>query len=135
MKHNIRFHGIFCDDIRQEIGNKVTLVGCYGDELYVPDFPAHIHKLCVHFILTSIDERSDQDLDVSVMTFINSDKGPQVRFKIKSGTDMNGGFEIHNLNVKEENTIVLKAVIDGKEYFGGRVIIKKPPKDPQEDTN
>ena len=26
----------FCDDVRQEIGNKFSLMGCYGTDLYVP---------------------------------------------------------------------------------------------------
>jgi hypothetical protein len=29
----------FCDDVRQEIGNKFSLMGCYGTDLYVPAFP------------------------------------------------------------------------------------------------
>jgi hypothetical protein len=29
----------FCDDVRQEIGNKFSLMGCYGSDLYVPAFP------------------------------------------------------------------------------------------------
>lgn len=37
----------FCDDVRNEIGNKFTLVGCYGDDLLFPTFPAALSKLCV----------------------------------------------------------------------------------------
>lgn len=37
----------FCDDVRQEVGNKLTLVGCYGADLQVPSFPTVLPKLCV----------------------------------------------------------------------------------------
>jgi hypothetical protein len=36
----------FCDDVRQEIGNKFSLMGCYGTDLYVPTFPITLPKLC-----------------------------------------------------------------------------------------
>ena len=36
----------FCDDVRQEIGNKFSLMGCYGTDLYVPSFPFTLPKLC-----------------------------------------------------------------------------------------
>lgn len=37
----------FCDDVRQEIGNKFSLMGCYGTDLFVPKFPFTLPKLCV----------------------------------------------------------------------------------------
>jgi hypothetical protein len=38
---------IFCDDVRQEINGKLTLVGCYGAEMLVTEFPLMLPKLCV----------------------------------------------------------------------------------------
>lgn len=38
---------IFCDDIRKEIANKLTFVGCYDSELLVQNAPAALPKLCV----------------------------------------------------------------------------------------
>lgn len=37
---------IFCDDIRQEVANKITLVGCYTTELLVGRLPVTLPKLC-----------------------------------------------------------------------------------------
>lgn len=37
----------FCDDVRQELGNKLTLVGCYGPDIQVAKFPIALPKLCV----------------------------------------------------------------------------------------
>lgn len=38
---------LFCDDVRHEVGNKYSLMGCYGDELIIEKLPALLPKLCV----------------------------------------------------------------------------------------
>jgi hypothetical protein len=40
-------HTIFCDDIREEIGGKVTLVGVYSLYLYPAEIPCAIPKICL----------------------------------------------------------------------------------------
>lgn len=42
-------HTIFCDDVRNEVGGKLSLMGCYSGELSVPSFPMTLPKLCMHF--------------------------------------------------------------------------------------
>lgn len=39
----------FCDDVRQEIGNKLSYLGIYGPNLIVPAFPTTLVKLCCVF--------------------------------------------------------------------------------------
>jgi len=39
-------YSIICDDIRQEIGNKLTFVGTYQDVIFVPKLPFTFPKLC-----------------------------------------------------------------------------------------
>ena len=39
-------YAIICDDIRQEIGNKLTFVGTYQDLIIVPKLPYTFPKLC-----------------------------------------------------------------------------------------
>lgn len=36
----------FCDDIRHELGNKYSLIGCYHGEMIVNAFPITLPKLC-----------------------------------------------------------------------------------------
>jgi hypothetical protein len=46
---------IFCDDIRHELGNKLSFMGCYQGELHVPATPIGLSKLCVYVtVLTPI---------------------------------------------------------------------------------
>ena len=47
----------FCDDIRHEVGNKYSLMGCYGGEMIIDKLPALLPKLCVQVrVLTPIDQ-------------------------------------------------------------------------------
>lgn len=39
----------FCDDVRQEVGNKLSYLGIYGPNLVVPAFPTTLLKLCCVF--------------------------------------------------------------------------------------
>ena len=38
---------IYCDDVRNEVGNKTSLMGIYRNNLYVKDFPIMLSKFCV----------------------------------------------------------------------------------------
>ena len=41
---------IICDDVRLEVGNKVTLVGVYGKHIFLPrdiKFPGRLTQLCI----------------------------------------------------------------------------------------
>jgi hypothetical protein len=40
--------GLYCDDIRNEVGNKLTLVGCYGTDLLLNAFPIVLPKLALY---------------------------------------------------------------------------------------
>lgn len=66
MKQNAdRFvHAIFCDDIRQEMGNKVSFMGCYQGELFVPFVPLVLPKLCVQVTISTTVERPLKSLTV-----------------------------------------------------------------------
>jgi len=38
---------IYCDDVRQEVGGKLSLIGVYKDVMYVQQFPVTLPKLWV----------------------------------------------------------------------------------------
>ncbi|OHS09312.1 hypothetical protein HMPREF3289_01200 [Pseudomonas sp. HMSC75E02] len=44
---------LYCDDIRTELGGKVSYMGCYAGVMYVPQFPATLPKLCMFLKATS----------------------------------------------------------------------------------
>lgn len=41
-------NALFCDDIRQEVGNKFSFVGCYQNVMVVQQFPVQLPKLCAY---------------------------------------------------------------------------------------
>ncbi|TXI12537.1 MAG: hypothetical protein E6Q68_03655 [Polynucleobacter sp.] len=48
---------MYCDDVRQEIGHKISLMGIYGSDLVVNSVPTVIEKLCLSVrVLTPINE-------------------------------------------------------------------------------
>jgi hypothetical protein len=40
--------GLFCEDVREERGNKETIVGVYSDSISVPHFPGAFKKMVVY---------------------------------------------------------------------------------------
>jgi len=44
---NRHIQTIFCDDIRHELGGKLSYIGVYSGHLFVPAFPVTLPKLCL----------------------------------------------------------------------------------------
>lgn len=47
----------FCDDVRQEVGNKLTLVGCYNVDMILDRLPIVLPKFCAHIRIWTPIER------------------------------------------------------------------------------
>ena len=48
---------LFCDDIRHEVGGKISFIGVYSGGLFVPTFPVMLPKLCLSVkVVTPADE-------------------------------------------------------------------------------
>ncbi|RAX37412.1 DUF6941 family protein [Rhizobium tropici] len=45
---------IFCDDIRTEVGEKLSFIGVYSGVLMLPEFPISLAKFCVHVNLVTL---------------------------------------------------------------------------------
>jgi hypothetical protein len=47
-------YSIFCDDIRNEVGGKLSFIGCYNAVMFVSTpFPLRLPKFCIHFHIVS----------------------------------------------------------------------------------
>ena len=55
---------IFCDDLRQEVGDKKTFVGVYNEELYIPCLPTLIPKFYVVTAVSCYVEKIPAQLTV-----------------------------------------------------------------------
>lgn len=48
---------LFCDDVRHEVGGKLSFIGVYSGGLFVPAFPVTLPRLCLSVkIVTPADE-------------------------------------------------------------------------------
>ncbi|MCR4303837.1 MAG: hypothetical protein NUV63_06370 [Gallionella sp.] len=67
-KNDTRFlTAIFCDDIRQEIGGKLSFMGCYQGELIVPMAPVALPKLCLYATIWTPKDRPFKSLMLRVV--------------------------------------------------------------------
>lgn len=57
----------FCDDIRQEIGNKVSLMGCYGHSMVLGLLPTVLPRFCAHIKVYTPINRPFTKLSVRLM--------------------------------------------------------------------
>lgn len=60
-------HTQFCDDIRQEVGNKLSLMGVYNGALVVPSFPFDLPRLFVSMRATASNDEPFKSLSFVVM--------------------------------------------------------------------
>ena len=64
---NRQIQTIFCDDIRQEVGGKVTYVGVYNWQMYLSSFPATLSKLCIAVRVVSPFEKPLKKLSLRIL--------------------------------------------------------------------
>ena len=107
---------IICDDIRQEIGNKQTLVGIYLDHIYVPQFQYKFPKLCMYLSLEGITKKGKLDIYIkkagkkkNIYKFENIDLMPPAGKKIKQ---ILLSFVISPFVAEEEGSYLVDMIFD-----------------------
>lgn len=63
---------IFCDDIRQEINNKISYMGIYQDEIIVPSIPFVMKNFCM--IIKYVQSRNIEKKPLKVMVYFPDDE-------------------------------------------------------------
>jgi len=56
---------VVCDDIRQEVGNKISLIGIYSNNIIQIPIPSVIPKLCFHLVFSHLT--SSENLKLQLM--------------------------------------------------------------------
>lgn len=56
----------FCDDIRQEVGGKISLIGVYNGVMYVPQFPVTLPKLWIMATLVTPHSEPPKSMKIRV---------------------------------------------------------------------
>lgn len=132
----------FCDDIRHEIGSKVSLIGCYAGDMIVPVFPITLPKLCIHFTLTTrLDAPFHGPITVSIFqngnviskVDISSGWSPDTALPSRpDGTArdtlfLQGGFELSPISFDKPTTLRILAETEGEIIQGPMLHIGTPP--------
>ena len=127
----------FCDDIRQEVGNKYSLMGCYGNELIVEKLPVLLPKLCVQVrVITPIDKpfykliiRAKMNSDI--IAEMNVISGDITTPPIPSGidkpvrTELSVMMTFSPLQIAEPSKLRIEAEADDEILRGGILLFKE----------
>lgn len=123
----------FCDDIRQEVGNKLSIMGIYGANLIVPSFPTVLPKLCCVFNVrvpaNAVPRhvafkllRGEEVIFEAELSHIDNES---TLVQLPPGTEDSHALTIGNVAqfvnfaVTEQALLKARALVDGKELRGG----------------
>lgn len=115
----------FCEDIRHEIGGKVSIMGMLSDGVEVRSFPFVFPKICCHFTLELPNTALPKNRFTIKMTFNGAEKQsidiPTNAFsqtkeqKKDDWVRIVGGIEMTNFEVLAASKISVIALIDDQE--------------------
>lgn len=119
---------ILCDDIRQEVGNKISLMGIYGKEVIIPEIPFVFPKLCL--LLTAREVRLEIH-DIKVI--INVPQSDPIVLDIpappsqKIPQDIQIGMTIASLKIQSEGDSTIEIFQKGelKPFVSHRFHLRK----------
>ena len=132
---------IYCDDIRNEVAGKFSLMGVYGHELIFPSFPAVLNKLHVHTVLSfPYGEQPKTSIKVIVLNrdetltefgldgeALKSIEVPEPDAEIPVDERrllFTVGFILSPFLAAEPTTIKIRAYIDGEEIKGNGLRVR-----------
>ena len=64
---------LFCEDLREEKDNKISLIGIMGDNIAVPGFPGALAKLAIYIRINYPTDMKPQSLEI-VMTHSDGER-------------------------------------------------------------
>lgn len=134
---------VYCDDVRQEIGGKYSIMGIYNSDLIVTSFPSTLTKLCVQVTIRFPIQTNAKNLVVKVMNanetlaeiplpegdlqamrmeILKNDEEPdEVQFL---GVAVN--LQFPSLQVGQRAKIRSFAIVDGTEIKGNNLMVRLP---------
>lgn len=140
---------VFCDDIRQEVGNKYSYMGCYNGQMYVSTIPFTVLKLCVAMHVVTPAKNPFRELKFRVLkgdavlaeTEINIAElpAPQMPPVDVAGEDLRMSltqmFQLQPLLVTEPCVILARAFTEEGVVKGGSLVIAHIDQMPTAKTN
>lgn len=123
----------FCDDVRQEVGNKLSYLGIYGSNLIVPAFPTALVKLCCIFTLRvpaasppkTVVFRLLRDEDVIFEVDLSPANNAEALANVPADLAESHAITLSSIaqlvgfQVPQRAMLKTRAIVDGKELRGG----------------
>ena len=133
---------IYCDDIREEVGHKMSYMGVYSGELSVPSAPVLLAKLCIAVKVVTDIADPFTELEVRIVKG-DDDLELLTTGKIPGPSDVSGfdngstrmvaqmAFMLAPFQIEEETTIRVVARTEREELRGIALRIRITPPLPQ----
>jgi hypothetical protein len=139
----------FCDDIRYEVGNKVTLVGLYDGALFLQEFPAMIPRLGINLVVdTPIDDqvrsfvlRIEKGDEIIVEATASVPSQPRPDTVVQNGHDeltramFSMKILLAPMTVLSPCMLRVKVTLDGVESVAGKLRITAAPSNQTAETS
>lgn len=123
-------YAIICDDIRQEIGNKLAFAGVYQDVIIVPGFPFTFSKLCFFIQYADLKEGDRLLLELNDPSDKIIDKAININVPAWQKTEKIRIIGIYSpIRVEKEGRYVLRITVNENEKKKDEVVfsIKEGP--------
>lgn len=136
---------VFCDDIRQEVGNKLSYMGIYFSEMTIPTAPLVLPKLCVAIKAVTAATDPFQSIDMQLVKVKNGEETllastGQISMPTDASPEVDGVpmmvfqsmFMLNPFQIDEECTLRVKAITEREELrgLGLRINVVQPPSIP-----
>lgn len=131
---------IYCDDIRSEVGSKVSLMGVYNSELLVKEFPLALPKFFIQANARMSLDSQAEDLKFQVLLgddvvselslpegYLQETRAELAKTNTSADSWLGVGvtFQFQGLSVATPGKIKVQAVIDDKIIKGNALRIKE----------
>lgn len=129
----------YCDDIRQELGNKLSLMGCYQGELIVSRVPVALPKLCVYAsvwtpkeqpfksLIIRIVQGDDVELARIELPQVGLAEAAQIRDETATRKAVSTAIAFAPFAIEKSTSLRLVATTEEGEIIGPRLLIKVAP--------
>ncbi len=135
----------FCDDIRAEVGNKLSLMGMYRGELHVPIMPTFLPKLSLAIYCTTEVDQPFKSMKIVVAwsngTILQDIELPGSELATLSAQaventspedpitilTIGANLNIVPFAIENEMTLIAKVIADGEELVAGKLRVKHSP--------
>lgn len=134
MKHGRSINCVFCDDVRHEIGNKVSLIGIYGGEMLIQTsaLPVLLPKLGVHVFINTPIKKPFKRATVWIVTPSNQEvarvnvediKMADIKEDVQKVT-FGASMVIPLVQITENGAINAWGEIDGERERVGKLLVR-----------